>query len=122
MFQAAAQKILVACAKLLEPKLNDRYAVLRYVAEHEDRGEVVGTLLAMMYDLVPCPNCNKEVCQDGETVKNEEFRVGLPELLILYIYSLFSQETYNSQKTTGYPLEILVRPLNPFFVILIIVH
>ena len=77
MFQAAAQKILVACAKLLEPKLNDRYAVLRYVAEHEDRGEVVGTLLARMYDLVPCPNCNKEVCQDGETVKNEEFRVGL---------------------------------------------
>ena len=79
MFEAESEHLLLTCAKFLAPKLKDGVAMMQYAKENKDRKEVFATLLALMGDIVPteCPNCKKEVCQDGQMVKQDEFREGL---------------------------------------------
>merc|ERR1719186_792455 len=77
MFKVEVQQLLLTCAKLLKDKLKDANSLIRYAAKN--KGEVFYTLQDLMNDLIPteCPNCRKELCQNGEEIKDEEFRVGL---------------------------------------------
>ena len=79
MFEAEAEQLLLTCAKFLEPKLKDTKSMKRYAAENKDRRVEFATLLCLMNDITPaeCSNCKKEICRDGEVVKEDEFGEGL---------------------------------------------
>merc|ERR1719203_1924448 len=77
MFEVEAQKLLRICAKVLKNKLKNVDSMIRYIAKN--KGEVLSVLLDLMGDMIgsECRNCKKEMCRDGEGVKQEEFREGL---------------------------------------------
>jgi len=79
LFEDESRLLLVACAQFLIPKLQDAKYMLRkiYAKENKDREKVIATVLALMADIVPCPNCKYPVCQNGKPVKQDEFRKGL---------------------------------------------
>merc|ERR1719186_962312 len=74
MFEAEVQQLLLACAKFLMFNY-----MVRYAAENKDRKEEFATLVGLMNDIKPteCPNCKKEICQDGQVVSEYEFEEGL---------------------------------------------
>jgi len=65
--------------ELLMIKFGDAQSVFRYVADNEDRGEVVLKLQVLMKEEapLPCTNCQQETCLDSLVVLASQARVGL---------------------------------------------
>merc|ERR1719203_836241 len=79
LFGAQSDHLQITCTKFLMPKLKEAKDTMRYAKENKDRKEVFASLLALMDDIVPdeCPNCKKEVCQDGQAVPVDELKEGI---------------------------------------------
>merc|ERR1719186_2278163 len=78
-FADEAQSLLMTCARFLKPKFGDVQSVFRYVADNEDRGDVVLKLQVLMKEeaSLHCTNCQQETCLDGQEVLDSQARVGL---------------------------------------------
>ena len=78
-FQSDAQTILIACAKFLQPKFADGFAVVQFVADNGDSIATVHRLAVIIKDLpaLKCTNCGKDTCQHGSGIEETQFRVGL---------------------------------------------
>jgi len=55
-FQNEARNLLLVCARFLKPKFKYGRSVFQYVADNENRGEVLVKLMSLMKD-IPCANC-----------------------------------------------------------------
>merc|ERR1719186_2208228 len=79
LFEAQSEQLQITCAKFLMPKLKEVKDTMRYAKENKDRREVFASLLVLMDDIVPdvCPNCKKEICQDGLAVPVDELKEGI---------------------------------------------
>jgi len=78
-FEDEARSLLTTCAKFLLPKFTDVKSVFEYVAENEDRSDVVVKLQILMKDVPSdkCNNCQQETCLDGKPIQPNQLRGGL---------------------------------------------
>ena len=97
-FDQEARDLLMVCATFLKTKMRGEAAVLRYLRDNREHRDAVHELLVLMIEVKDpaCPNCQQVLCQDGNIILQDKFRVGMqvtnnPKCRAYWPYSDFGQ-------------------------------